>query len=252
MTDNDDTLPTRTLTDEERMAHFDEYPPGTPPIETRMDARLLRVERDHELLRRDVASLTASRDTSRKILWFVIPALVGALGTVVVYAAEKIAASSERIGETAAEIRALKEQRLQDREDIKELRERMLHMSGADPHKPTSDQDLQEVPMSTPDKVATNQRPASGSGASIAASMSPPGGAGWIGWREQTPALQKLHCVGGCEQKALLSQSAKHSALGPVNWSMSTVVAASDGGGEGGGTQAAIAIARKMIRIPYL
>lgn len=247
MTDNDDTPPIRQLTDEERMSHFDDFPPGTPPIENRMDTRLHRAERDVEGLRRDVASLVASRDTNRKIMWFVIPALVGALGTVVVYAAEKIASSSERVGETAAEIRALKEQRVQDREDIKELRERMLHMSGAEPHKPTSDQDLQEVPMSTPDKVATNQRPASGSGASTAASMSPPGGAGWIGWREQTPALQKLHCVGGCEQKALLSQSAKHSAFGPM-----PTVAASGGGGSGGGVQAAIAIATKMERIPWL
>lgn len=108
VTDDDNTI--RRLTDEERMAHFDDYPPGTPPVEHRLDARLARVERENETLRREVSSLASSRDTGRKLMWLVIPALVGALATVLVFAAEKIASSAERAGEVKSDLRSLEKQ----------------------------------------------------------------------------------------------------------------------------------------------
>lgn len=131
MTDDDPTI--RQLTDEERMSHFDDFPPGTPPIEHRLDARIGRLERDNEGLRRDVASLVASRDTNRKIMWLVIPLLVTALGTEFHYSSDKIASSSERAGRVEATLDALKEEHKQDREEITQLRGVMLKLVGVDP-----------------------------------------------------------------------------------------------------------------------
>lgn len=124
MTD-DDTTP-RDFAGPE--AHF------IPHFERRIEA----IEHRYEEIDRRVDGLVASRDSGRKILWLVIPALVGALATVLIFAAEKIAMSAERAGETAAEIRALQEQRRQDREDIKELRDRLLRLSAGDHGPPTS------------------------------------------------------------------------------------------------------------------
>ena len=149
MTDNDDTPPIHMVTDESTsrghavpmsrdlagpdgwMGAFAQLERRTEAMERRLDARL-------DSLGHVVESLVASRDTGRKLLWLIIPALVGALVSVLVFSAEKIAASSEQAGKQAATIDALKEQVQQQRDDIRELRAALRRQSGND-HQPTSD-----------------------------------------------------------------------------------------------------------------
>lgn len=143
MTEDDDTPPIRLPTDDERVEHFFDYPPGTPPVhmertmnETGASDALERIARILEQLagqqQQSVASLVASRDATRKVMWPVILALLGALGTVLVFSAEKIASSSERAGRMEATIEALKDARQQDREEISQLRGALLRLTGTD------------------------------------------------------------------------------------------------------------------------
>lgn len=168
MTDDDDTPRVRLPSDEERQEHYRQYPPGTPPVRTeipmlsdpdpdyrtdpneRLIVTLERVlERELPAQRQLLAaqqeainSLTASRDTGRKVLWLVIPALVGALATVLVFAAEKVATSSERAGKLEATVDALKDRIAGQESEIGQLRGVLLRLgAGGDPHKPTSGPD---------------------------------------------------------------------------------------------------------------
>lgn len=128
MTD-DDTTP-RDFAGPE--AHF------IPHFERRIDA----IERRHDDLARMVESLDASRTAGRRILWLVIPALVGALATVLVFSAEKIASSSERAGKLEATVDALKERASKQDSEIAQLLDVLLHRGAAlEPHKPTSGPD---------------------------------------------------------------------------------------------------------------
>lgn len=146
-------------------------------------ARVERNERAMEALQRAVASLQASRDASRKVLWLVIPALVGALATVLVFAAEKIAASSERAGEIRATLDSEKDRRQTLEREVEQLRAVLLRLGAGEPHKPTSTDDALPPP---PDKfsLSPQRRDGHGGGAALAAS-------GRV--LLQTPKLQNGH-----------------------------------------------------------
>jgi hypothetical protein len=109
--DNDDTPRTHVMTDSERREHYATYPPGTLPVaetlvtprnlfEQRLDTRLDRVEAE-------VDSLNSSRRFWRWIAGLGIPALLSAMLVVLLWSADRVSASAERVGETTAEIRAL-------------------------------------------------------------------------------------------------------------------------------------------------
>lgn len=137
MTDDDDieVTPTRErpITDSERTAHYAAYPPGTLPVrelvatprnlfEKHLDERMERAERHIE-------SLDASRRFWRWVAGLGIPALLSAAFVLVLYAADRITTSSERVGETRAQIAALTEQ-------VKTLQQEvlmLLKLSGLDP-----------------------------------------------------------------------------------------------------------------------
>lgn len=204
---DDDAPPARQLTDEERAAHFDAYPPGTPPIESRLDVRLHRVERDNETLRREVASLTASRDTNRKVMWLVVPALVGSLATVLIFAAEKIESSSRHAGEADADVRNLIKQLDLQRSDIAEIRAFLYRKSGADP---LSHPDSGIV---DPDAWRDGFARIGDWGHSVPAS-SGGGGAGTIGTSLHHPPLQNRHTFPNCSHSELLEQRFRHPPRG--------------------------------------
>lgn len=97
--DDPDDTPRTHVTDGERRAHFQTWPPGVPTVG---DA----VEQDLHIR---VTSLEESRRTWR---WIVGLGLIPLLGLVVMLMAAAIGevrTSSERTGETRADIRALKE-----------------------------------------------------------------------------------------------------------------------------------------------
>lgn len=128
--DNDDdaTPPVRAPSEAEVAAHYHRYRRGTPVA--RLEDTLITVPEDRfELLERQVESLTTKSKTMSRLMWLAIPGLIGALVTVLLFAADKIAASSRAAGEVETEIRNLREQNAQQREDLKELRG-MLHKFG--------------------------------------------------------------------------------------------------------------------------
>lgn len=133
----DNTPPVHLVTDEERREHFERYPPGTPPIRLEPTMHDERFER----LERHVASLLSSRKNTLRALWIAIPALLGALGTVLVFAAEKIATSSERAGKVEATLESEKERRQSLEREVEQLRAVLLRLGFGigDPRKPTSD-----------------------------------------------------------------------------------------------------------------
>lgn len=138
MTDDDRTPPTQVPTDDD---HYREYPPGTPVVHgAAVLHRLARLERDQEAMGRSLESLVASRSAQHKLLWLAIPALVGALATALVFAAEKIASSSERAGKLEATVEALKERASKQDAEITQLIEVLLRRGAIlEPHRPTSD-----------------------------------------------------------------------------------------------------------------
>lgn len=249
VTEDDRTPPIRLVTENEREAHYDEWEPGTPIV--RKERLMVRDPEPSELLQR-IERLEESHKSFQKFLWLVIPTLLGGFVTALVYASDKIAASAERVGKTEATIESLKDKIAGQEQEIGQLRAALLRLSGAEPHKPTSN-DVRMTP--TPDRVADAHGEASRSGASIPASTSDDGtGSGWMGTNEHTPPLQYLHVVGGCEQNELLAHSAPHVALGPMSRSMLSTDEAGGVGSSGGGAQAANAtrIAMRLIRMPGL
>jgi hypothetical protein len=77
-----------------------------------------------------VGSLTASRKTSRWIVGLGLPVLLSAIFGLILYSADKIAANSERVGGTAAEMKALSRQIESLEREIGELRAVLLRLSG--------------------------------------------------------------------------------------------------------------------------
>lgn len=133
----------------------DDTPPVHLPINDELStghrvARLDRLERNLEATQQVVQTLVTSRATTNRILYVAIPLLLGGMGGVLAYAANTIAASSERVGETRATISALQKQ--VDKQDVTigQLLEILLRRGALlEPHKtPTSD-----VPRQ-PDKVS--------------------------------------------------------------------------------------------------
>lgn len=123
--DNDPTPHDHIVTDSERIRHFAQYPPGTPGV--RDTIPLPRGQFEFELNER-VKSLEDSRRFWRWVAGLGIPALLSAAIGVMLFAADRIYASAERVGETRAQIAALSEQ-------IKSLKEEvlmLLKLSGID------------------------------------------------------------------------------------------------------------------------
>lgn len=220
MTDDENTPREHIVTDDERREH-----------------RLERIE-DH------VDSLLSSRKNTNRALWIVIPALIGALGTVLVFAAEKIAASYERVGETRATIAGLRD-RLDDLKDrykdqaaeIGQLRATLLRLGVIDPRKPTSD-----VPA-VPDGHAFNQ---GGSSPHRPKLQRPQPSCGKI-WHSGLLLQMSLHRSGWCTSSISLARSSDSSS----------VVASLGGGSTGSSTgeaqpATAIAMTRIILSIPQM
>lgn len=98
--DSDDT-PRTYVTDAERAQHYAAYPPGALVIgESRPTPRnLFELE-----LQERVKSLEDSRKFWRRIATIVLPILLTGFGGFVLYSADKISTSSERIGNTLARL----------------------------------------------------------------------------------------------------------------------------------------------------
>jgi len=103
--DDDEITPPRShvVTDSERAAHFAEYPPRTPVVTDLVSAPRNAFEIDID---KRIASLEASRRSWRVVSAVGIPALIGAAMALMLWSADKITASSERVGETRAEIKS--------------------------------------------------------------------------------------------------------------------------------------------------
>lgn len=112
------------VTDGERRAHFQTWPPGTPAVVADPVEQDLHVR---------VTSLEESRRAWRWIVGLGLPSLLAIVGWLIVSAAGEVRSSSERAGETRSDIRAL-EKRLDQLEraiekslesleqDVRELR----------------------------------------------------------------------------------------------------------------------------------
>ena len=130
--DDDDTPSTQVPSDAEVAEHYHRYRRGTPVA--RLEGSLITVpEERFESLERQVEQLTAKSKVMGRLMWLAIPGLIGALVTVLLFAADKIAASSRTAGEVETEIRNLREQNAQQREDLKELRGIMHKLGIVDP-----------------------------------------------------------------------------------------------------------------------
>lgn len=115
MTDDDPSI-----TPEQRQ-HFREFHPGTPVVRA-VEAEFARLRHTVEAQGRAIDSLVASRRTQHKLVWL----LAGSLATVLVFAANRIAASSEQAGKAQATSEA-HEKRVQRLEgEIDQLRAALL------------------------------------------------------------------------------------------------------------------------------
>ena len=128
--DNSDEPMMEPPTDRERRAHFEVYSPGMPVVQELM--AVPRSAYEHKVEER-LSSLEDSRRFWRWIAGLGLPVMATAMLTLGIWAAETIASSSERVGETAAEIRDLVKQvdRLERQIDL------LLKLSGLNP-KPVS------------------------------------------------------------------------------------------------------------------
>lgn len=202
----DDDIPIHVVTDAERRDHYRRFHPGTPAVQQEGPMITLPKERFEEL-EQQVESLLASRKTMNRLVWLAIPGLIGALVTVLLFAADKIASSSRHAGETEADMRNLKEQLEHQRAEIIELRATLYRKSGADPHSlPNSDMDDPDAwfdKLSTVDRAAPQSVPASGGGPN-----------GVIGTVLHRPALQNRHTLPNWEHSALLEQMFRHPPSG--------------------------------------
>lgn len=112
-------------------------------LESKMD--------DLPALQQQITSLLDGRKTTRWIIALVIPALVTALGTVLVWAASKMETAAERVGETTAELRAIRDKNAEQEVEISELRAQLWSIgrrSSAAPAPPTS------IDLPPPDKFS--------------------------------------------------------------------------------------------------
>lgn len=123
--------------------HYRRYRRGTPILisqETQMSPG--NDDQDHgrrlDKLEQQMASMIASRTTFQRLLWLVIPALLGGIVTALIYAADKISAGAERVGKTEATIEALKERLDSQAAEISQLRAKLLQLGGVDRHQPSS------------------------------------------------------------------------------------------------------------------
>jgi hypothetical protein len=128
--DNDDTPHERIVTDSERIRHYAQYPPGTPPVREFPSAPHnlfdAQIQERVQHLESDVESLTASRRNWRWIVGLAAPAILA----VMAWWGSQVIANSERVGGTSAEIKALGRQIENLEGEIKELRAVLLKISG--------------------------------------------------------------------------------------------------------------------------
>ena len=105
MTDDDPDNTPRTYLDGEQ--HHSGAYRGLDPMQVELIKRLDRQDRiDHTvgLMDRDVASLTASRRFWGWAAGLGVPALLGAAFTVLLWSADRVSASAERVGRTEARL----------------------------------------------------------------------------------------------------------------------------------------------------
>lgn len=182
LTDDHDTPPVRVIGATERHEHYVHV-----------------AEERFEQLELDVRELMASRKTMNRLVWLAIPGLIGALVTVLLFAADKIATSSRHAGEADADMRNFKDQLEHQRNEIIELRAALYRKSGVDP---LPNSDLQD-PDYRIDKFASGT-PASVNG----------GTNGSIGCDRHRPPLQNRHWPPNWAHSELLEQMLRHPPSG--------------------------------------
>lgn len=135
--DSDETTPVRIVTDGEHTAysaHFATTPHSA--FEADINRRVGDLEKDtaslkasRRTLEMDVLSLSASRRFWRWVAGLGIPAILGASVIFLLHAEDRITTSSERVGETRAQIAALSKQIDSLQQEVLML----LRLSGVDP-----------------------------------------------------------------------------------------------------------------------
>lgn len=112
--DNDDRTPREhVVTDSGRVPRHPYREPAQDPVQMELadhQQRLRDLERAGEYARLDIASLVASRRMWRWIVGILIPTLAGAMITVLLFSAERVSSSAERVGAMNATIEALKDE----------------------------------------------------------------------------------------------------------------------------------------------